>query len=71
MRLYHPNLKPPHNEYVTASDDELHVKVYLDAGWIPASEPEVVPGLVPEPVTYAPVTKTKRAAKTEPKEADK
>lgn len=68
MRLYNPRNG---QEFVTSSDDDLHVKVYLDAGFEVAPEPEVVPGLVPEPVTYAPVTKTKRAAKTEPKEADK
>jgi hypothetical protein len=66
MRLYHPNRKPPANEYVTESDDELHVQVYLDAGWLPAPEPEAPsPAHAPEPVSYAPVTKTKRATKTE------
>jgi len=65
VRLYHPNLKPPTNEFVTESDDELHVKVYLDAGWLPAPEPEAAgPHVAPEPVTYAPVEKAKPAAKT-------
>ena len=71
MRLYHPNLKPPGNEYETTSDDELHVKVYLDAGWLPAPEPEAAgPHVAPEPVTYEPVTKAKPTAKTT-KAADK
>lgn len=64
MRLYNP--KNGH-EFVTNSDDEWHVQVYLDMGWLPAPEPEAPsPAHAPEPVTYAPVTKMKRAAKTEP-----
>lgn len=65
MRLYHPNLKPPDNEYVTQSDDPLHVQVYLDMGWLPAPEPEAAsPHVVAERVQYAPVeSKAKPASK--------
>jgi hypothetical protein len=64
MRLYNPKNGA---EFDTESDDELHNQVYLDMGWKPAPEPEATPpGIVPEPVTYAPVTKTKRGTKTEP-----
>lgn len=60
-RLYNPRNGA---EFETASDDELHVKVYLDAGFEVAPEPEATPrGIAPEPVTYAPVEK-KPAAKT-------
>lgn len=63
MRLYHPNLKPPANEFVTESNDELHLQVYFDAGWKEAPEPEASDAAhAPEPVEYAPVEK-KPAAK--------
>jgi SAP domain len=52
MRLYNPRNGA---EYVTASDDEDHVAVYLEAGWEPAPEPKARPGYQPEPVRYAPV----------------
>jgi hypothetical protein len=72
VRLYHPNLKPPANEFVTESDDELHLQVYFDAGWEKAPEPEKVPGYEPEPVTYAPVTKpAAKATKSTAKDTDK
>jgi len=62
VRLYHPNLKPPTNEYETTSDDPLHVQVYLDAGWLLAPEPEAaVVGRAPEPVRYEPVAKPSEA----------
>ena len=60
----------------TESDDELHNAVYLEMGWKPAPEPEPAPvGRMPEPVTYAPVTKKRRgkteaADKTEPTEGE-
>lgn len=63
MRLYNP--KNGH-EFTTSSDDELHVNVYLDAGWKPAPDPEPAPvGRAPEPVTYEIVKSkaTKTAAK--------
>jgi len=63
MRLYNPHSGV---EFETASDDDLHVQVYLDAGYLPAPEPEVKPGYEPEPVVYAPVvSKAKRGSKTE------
>jgi hypothetical protein len=61
MQLYNPRNGA---EFETNSDDELHVQVYLDMGFEKAPEPEQKPGYEPEPVTYAPVTKTKRASKT-------
>jgi hypothetical protein len=66
MHLYNP--KNGHT-FDTESDDELHNAVYLDMGWLLAPDPEPAPvGRAPEPVTYAPVTKTKRGSKTEPAE---
>jgi hypothetical protein len=54
MRLYNPLNG---TEYETESDDELHVQVYLDMGWLPAPDPEPAEvGRAPEPVRYAPVT---------------
>lgn len=65
MLLYNPRNGAT---FDTESDDELHNAVYLDMGWVKAPEPEPArPGYAPEPVTYAPVTKTKRSTKTEPK----
>jgi hypothetical protein len=52
MRLYNPFNGA---EFITASDDEDHVNVYLKAGWKPAPEPEAKPGYQPEPTIYAPV----------------
>lgn len=72
MRLYNPKNGA---EYETASDDEAHVQVYLDAGWEKAPDPPPAePGFEPEPVTYAPVepkkatAAKKAAAKDEPAE---
>lgn len=52
MRLYNPLNG---TEFVTASDEEDHVAIYLEAGWLPAPEPEAKPGYQPEPTIYAPV----------------
>lgn len=60
MRLYNPKSGA---EFVTASDDEDHVNVYLEAGWLPAPEPEAKPGYQPEPTVYAPVVAEKPKAK--------
>ena len=67
MRLYNPANGA---EYITASDDEAHIAVYLEAGWKPAPEPKARPGYEPEPTVYAPVepepetaSKSKRATK--------
>lgn len=65
MRLYNQHTR---QIFETASDDELHVQVYLDVGFLPATEPEVVPGLVAEPVTHEPVAAKRRRGKTEPAE---
>ena len=64
MRLYNPLNG---HQFETNSDDELHVQVYLDAGWVPAPAPEPAePGRAPEPVKFEPV---KPAAKTAKKTA--
>ena len=58
MLLYNPRNGAT---FDTESDDELHNAVYLEMGWLPAPEPEPAPvGLMPEPVTYEPVTTRKR-----------
>jgi hypothetical protein len=69
MRLFNPNSGV---EFETSSDDELHVQVYLDAGWQKAPEPERRPGYEPEPTRYEPVkaepvkkTASKRTSKDE------
>ena len=64
MRLYNPRNGAT---FDTESDDELHNAVYLEMGLEPAPEPEPAPpGLMPEPVTYAPVTTKTRTTKSEP-----
>jgi hypothetical protein len=56
VKLYHPLIKPPANEYVTESDDPDHLQVYFDMGWEKAPDPEPAEvGRAPEPVRYAPV----------------
>lgn len=53
IRLYHPNLEPPHNECEVM--DEAQAAVYAESGWKRAPEPEAREGYAPEPVEYAPV----------------
>lgn len=57
-RMYHP----AHGGVEDVPDDDATVAVLKQSGWELAPEPETAPGLVPEPVTFAPV-----AAKPEPK----
>jgi len=65
MRMYHPDLEPPHNECEVM--DDRQAAVLADSGWLPAPEPETdSPAHVPT-VTYQPVApKAKRGTKTEP-----
>lgn len=66
-RLYHPDLG---RECEVPNDRAA--AVLAESGWLPAPEPEVTPGLVPEPVRYAPVTpsKSKSKASTKPEPAE-
>jgi hypothetical protein len=66
MRLYNPKNG---STFTTASDDEAHVAVYLEAGWVPAPEPVVRPGYQPEPVVYAPVPQAEPEEAAKPKRA--
>lgn len=61
MRMYHPNLDPPHNEW---EGPDSAAEVLAESGWKPRPDPaDPEPGRAPEPVTYAPV----RPADPEPK----
>ena len=60
IRMYHPDLTPPHNEGEALT--EAQAAVYEEAGWKRAPEPEAKPGLAPEPVHYAPVEAKKAPA---------
>jgi len=65
-RLYHPAL----GREIEIPDDEGCIAVHADSGWLPAPDLEPTPpGIVPEPIVYAPVipqaSKSKRSAKTE------
>jgi SAP domain len=54
IRLYHPDLEPPHNECEVMNEDQA--AIYAESGWKPAPEPEAPrPGYAAEPVRYAPV----------------
>lgn len=62
LRMYHPDLEPPHNEGVALT--EAQADVYRESGWLDAPEPEQAsPAFAPEPVRYAPVEPKKTAAK--------
>jgi len=66
-RMYHPNLGVEE----TVPDDEGCVAVLEEAGWKIAPDPEpAAPGLVPEPVTYEPVSAAKPKPKPKPTETD-
>jgi len=56
MRMYHPDLTPPHNECEVMNDRQA--AVYAESGWLPVPEPESRPGYQPEPVKYAPDLRT-------------
>lgn len=66
MRMYHPHL----GTEVDVPDDEDCIRVHQESGWMPAPEPESVPGVVPEPTVYAPVTKSRSKPKTTEPEAE-
>jgi hypothetical protein len=69
-RMYHPNL----GVEAPVPDDDGCIAVLAESGWKIAPEPEPVSvGLVPEPVTYEPVTakpETKPKPKPKPTETD-
>ena len=51
-RMYHP----AHGGVEDVPDDDGCVAVLKESGWLIAPDPEpVAPGIVPEPVTFAPV----------------
>lgn len=69
IRLYHPNLEPPHNECVALTEEQA--AIYEQSGWRRAPEPEARPGYAPDPVVYEPVApKARRGAKTPPAEGE-
>lgn len=56
MRMYHPNLEPPHNECEAL--DDAQAAVYAESGWLPAPEPVAdSPAHVPT-VRYRPDDRT-------------
>lgn len=64
MRIFHANL----GREVDLPDASAEVLI-AEAGWEKAPEPETVPGYEPEPVVYAPVTKTATDPETKPTES--
>jgi hypothetical protein len=54
IRMYHPDLEPPHNECEALT--EAQAAVYRESGWLDAPEPEQREGYAPEPVRYEPVS---------------
>jgi hypothetical protein len=54
IRMYHPDLEPPHNECEVIT--EAQAAVYAESGWKVAPEPEQREGYAPEPVRYGPVS---------------
>lgn len=70
IRMYHPDLEPPHNEGEALT--EAQAAVYEESGWLRSPEPEQAsPAFAPEPVRYAPVEakKTPAAKKTAGKDS--
>lgn len=56
MRMYHPDLEPPHNECEAL--DDAQAAVYAESGWLPAPEPVAdSPAHVPT-VRYQPAPRT-------------
>jgi len=56
MRMYHPNLEPPHNECEVMTDRQA--AVLADSGWLPAPEPETDSAAHVPTVRYAPDLRT-------------